>query len=239
MIRELTWDSHFFGKKIGELSLRKARSDRLPQLLQQARKEGFHYITCKTATMENSLITVLETHGFTLVDIGVTWTVHSGKFLSCTSKKALKNIKVVRVAGDQDLPMLKKLITSIFSRSRFYRDPFFTRKQANSLYRTWIENSVKGETADIVYIVPEKGLVTCRKTGKENGTIVLIGVTAGERGKGLGTSLLQTAINWFSMQGIHTVMARTQLNNLNAMNFYARSGFSMKGYDLIFTEIFE
>jgi GNAT superfamily N-acetyltransferase len=238
MIRELTWDSHFFGRKIGELSLQKTGPDRLPHLLQQARKQGFEYLTCKTATLENSLIRDLETHGFTLVDIGITWAINTGRFLSYASKKPIKNAKGVRVAEDRDIPMLKKMTTSLFSRSRFYRDPFFTRTQANSLYRTWIENSVRGEAADIVYIIPETGLVTCKKTGKGKGAIVLIGVTTRARGKRLGTSLLHTAMKWFHMQGIHNVQARTQLNNLNAMNFYPRSGFSMKRYDLIFRKTF-
>jgi GNAT superfamily N-acetyltransferase len=208
-------------------------------LLQQARKQGFEYLTCKTATLENSLIRDLETHGFTLVDIGITWAINTGRFLAYASKKPLKNAKGVRVAEDRDIPMLKNMTTSLFSRSRFYRDPFFTRTQANSLYRTWIENSVREKAADIVYIIPETGLVTCKKTGKGKGAIVLIGVTARARGKGIGTSLLHTAMKWFHMQGIHNVQARTQLNNLDAMNFYPRSGFSMKGHDLIFRKTFE
>ena len=239
IIRELTWDSHFFGKKIGELAVSKAGVNQLPQFLQQARTEGFEYLTCKTASLENFLIKGLETQGFNLVDIGITWSINVRSFLSFTSKKPLWKTKGARIAEHRDIPMLKKMITSLFSHSRFYRDPFFTRKQANSLYRTWIENSVKGTAADIVYLVPATGLVACRKTGRGNGAIVLIGVTADARGKGIGTSLLYTAMNWFHTLGIHTVKARTQINNLGAMNFYVRSGFSMKEYDLVFAKILD
>ena len=107
---------------------------------------------------------------------------------------------LITAATEQDIPDLKKLIPSLFPESRFYHDPFFSRKEADDLYRAWIENSVKGQEADIVFHVPRTGFITCKKTGKRSGKIVLIGIRKGMRGKGYGSALLFRSMEWFAGQ---------------------------------------
>ena len=72
-----------------------------------------------------------------------------------------------KAATLQDIPALQKYITSLFPESRFYNDPFFSREDADRLYRAWIENSVRGEAADIVFHIPGTGFISCRKAGEE------------------------------------------------------------------------
>jgi dTDP-4-amino-4,6-dideoxy-D-galactose acyltransferase len=237
MINELTWDSKFFNRKIGEL---KVVSESLPHMkhaVERAKKDGFKYVICKMQSQQTALIKLLESLGFYLSDIGVIWAVETKKFLHKNVNKNLYNRKSIKIAAEKDIHMLQEIVKSLFLESRFYSDPFFSKEEADRLYQTWIENSVKGNAADIVFCIPDKGFITCKKLPLYSGEIVLIGVKKDLRGKGIGTILIENAIRWFKTQGTNVVSVRTQLKNLRAMNFYVKLGFYIKEYDIIFAKI--
>ena len=194
----------------------------------------------------------MESEGFYLTDIGVTFEIKTAEYLSGTDEKAAtKSVSVsygnqalaagaasgVVEATEKDISDLKKMIPSLFPESRFYHDPFYSRKEADDLYRAWIENSVRGEEADVVLHIPRTGFITCKKVGRRAGKIVLIGVKRGKRGRGLGTALLLGAMKWFAAERVSSVTVRTQLKNVIGMNFYLHCGFLIKEYDLIFAKI--
>jgi dTDP-4-amino-4,6-dideoxy-D-galactose acyltransferase len=236
-IEELPWDSAFFGKKIGAF---KAPSDDLSVLqdtLKKAKKDGFAYLRCRLPAQDAVLIRLLESNGFYLTDIGVTLATATQSYFQ--QEKQLRPAKQnpIKAATLEDIPALQKYITSLFRESRFYNDPFFPREDADRLYRAWIENSVKGEAADIVFHIPGTGFISCRKAGKHSGQIVLIGIKKRFRGKGYGTALMAEAMEWFRRECINAVSVRTQLKNVKALNFYARMGFYVKGYDIVFGKV--
>jgi dTDP-4-amino-4,6-dideoxy-D-galactose acyltransferase len=237
MIKELPWDNAFFRRKIGTI---KASSDDLPGLkvaLKKAKKDGFVYLTCRLAMQDTGLIRHLESNGFYLTDIGVTLATDTQRYFSEKKQSRPAKQNAVQIATLQDIPALQRYITSLFPQSRFYNDPFFSREEADRLYRAWIENSVRGEAADIVFHITGTGFISCRKAGKHSGQIVLVGVRKRFRGKGYGTALITQAMEWFRRERINAVTVRTQLNNTKAMNFYLRTGFLVKEYDIIFGRI--
>ena len=153
-------------------------------------------------------------------------------------REILKGLREsIKVATYKDIPGLKKIATSLFSESRFYRDPFFSKEEADKLYQTWIENSVKGAAADIVFWIPRRGFITCKKSGEHSGEIVLLGIKKSFRGKGCGTALVKESMIWFHAQDIPSITVRTQVKNLGALNFYLKLGFSLRGYDIVFGNI--
>jgi len=237
MLYELKWDSTFFNKKIGELKVSTKSLTQLETILNSAQKNGFKYIICKIRSQQTSTIKLLESSGFYLSDIGITWAIEPNKFQYRNMNKNLNTRKSIKIAAEKDIPILKEMVKSLFLESRFYNDPFFSKREADNLYQTWIENSVKGNAADIVLHIIAKGFIVCKKLPLRTGEIVLIGVKKGLRGKGIGTILTEKAIKWFKTQGVKLVTVRTQLKNLNAMNFYAKLGFHVKEYDLIFAKI--
>ena len=236
MITELTWDSNFFNRKIGELDVSSQSYNQIETALRKAEAEGFRYLICKIKSQETELIKFLESSGFYLTDIGVIWSIETNKFSFAKRKKAGMR-KSIKVADNNDIPRLKEIAKSLFLESRFYSDPFFTKKKADKFYQAWIENSVKGHKADIVFCVPDKGFVTCKRSFKNSGEIVLIGIKKDVRGKGIGRALIEEALKWFITQDIHFVTVRTQLKNLPAMNFYSKMGYSVKEYDIVFAKI--
>lgn len=237
MINELIWDSKLLNRKIGEL---KVASESLPQIetaIGEAKKDEFKYIICKLQSQQTALIKLLESLGFYLSDIGVTWEIKSDKFLFKKLNDSSDIREIIKIATEKDISMLKEMVKSLFLDSRFYNDPFFSKKAADNIYQMWIENSVRGDVADIVFLIPNMGFVTCKRSSHSSGEIALIGLKKDFRGKGIGTILIEEAIKWFRMQGINFVSVRTQLKNLNSMNFYLRLGFYIKGYDIVFARI--
>jgi len=238
MIEELSWDSAFFRKKIGVLKATQS-GDRsaLKEALKQAKKDGFAYLTCRLGVQDPGLIRLLESNGFYLTDIGVTLETATQRYFQQGKQLCPVKQNAIKAATLEDIPVLQKYITSLFPESRFYNDPFFLKEDADGLYRAWIENSVRGEAADIVFHIPGAGFISCKKSGKNSGQIVLIGVKKGFRGKGYGTALLAEAMDWFRKERISTVTVRTQLRNTKALNFYLHTGFMVKEYDIIFGKI--
>jgi len=237
MIKELVWDSTLLRKKIGRLASIPAEKHRLESLIEKARAEGFSYITCRLCLQEVSYTQILESLNFYLTDIGVTFEMRTDTFLLKTRGRTLDDGLVVRTALRNDIPKLKKMSTSLFTDSRFYHDPFFSKKDADTLFQAWIENSVMGDAADIFFYVPDKGFITCKKANAKTGEIKLIGVKKKFRSKGVGSILMEKAVEWFRLNDIRSLSVRTQLKNRDAVNFYIKLGFYLKGYDLVYGKI--
>ena len=237
MIQELPWDSAFFQRKIGSLKVPSDDPSVLKDTLKKAKRDGFAYLTCRLPAQDAVLIRLLESNGFYLTDIGVTLETATRRYFQQGKQARPTKQNAIIAATLEDIPALQKYITSLFRESRFYNDPFFPGEDADRLYRAWIENSVRGEAADIVFHIPGAGFISCRKAGKNSGQIVLIGIKKRFRGKGYGTALMAEAMAWFRRERINAVSVRTQLKNVKALNFYLHSGFLVKEYDIIFGRI--
>jgi len=237
VIKELSWDSSFFKKKMGELIITSQKAFSIKAVVDKARDDGFKYVICRIRTQQTSLIRLLESFSFYLSDVGLTWAIETDKFILKNGDKNSQPRPPIKVAIDKDIPVLQEISESLFIESRFYNDPFFSKEEADRLYRAWIDNSVKGNVADIVFFIPDIGFITCKKSSSSSGEIPLIGVKKELIGKGFGKSLIREAILWFKTHGIISVSVRTQMQNVRAMNFYARLGFHIKEYDLVFAKV--
>lgn len=228
MIVELKWDSELFRRKIGRLTAVPSE-EKLKGLVKQAVKEGYRYITCRVVLKRVQNIQLLESQGFYLTDIGVVWEKEID--LQISNPKSQISNPPVRAASTKDIPMLKSMVKGLFKDSRFYNDPFFTKKEADKVYQAWIENSLREKTAK-TFLIEDCGFIACKRLTENKGDIPLIGVVPKSQGKGFGSSLMQEAFKWFSGLKIKTVTVRTQANNITAMNFYNKLGFDVKYIDV-------
>tara|TARA_Y100000588_G_scaffold149251_1_gene163318 strand:- start:6152 stop:6868 length:717 start_codon:yes stop_codon:yes gene_type:complete len=235
MIRELKWDTEFFKKKIGALIFDEISEVEIASELEEARKKNYKYIVCQLKSPKLSIINILEESRFYLSDVGVIWEMRVDEYLSIVKRKSLNHSYKPSEAEIKDIPALQEIIRPMFPNSRFYSDPFFSNEEADNLYYIWIENSVLGKAADVVFHMPGKAFVTCKKINGGFGEIILIGVKDGLRGKSLGRTLMDSSVKWFSKNQIQNIKVRTQLKNTGAMNFYRKLGFSIEGYDMIFS----
>jgi hypothetical protein len=77
IIKELSWDSSLFKKKMGELIITSQKTFRIKAVVDKARDDGFKYIICRIRTQQTSLIRLLESFGFYLSDVGLTWAIET------------------------------------------------------------------------------------------------------------------------------------------------------------------
>lgn len=233
MIRSLDWDTAFFGRRIGVLAVAPGEEARLPQAVAEARNDGYAYLVCKPPIEHISVIRALAEERFYLSDQGLTWAIDTGRYARQSDRAAAARIANATPA---DVPALQEMVRGMFRDSRFYNDPFFSDVEADRLHEEWLKNSVAGVAADGVLWTPGDGFVTLKKR-RDTGEIVLIGVRAGARGRGLGRVLLDAAFDWFAAARVSRVTVRTQARNYGANNFYRARGFSLDAADVAFSRI--
>jgi dTDP-4-amino-4,6-dideoxy-D-galactose acyltransferase len=141
----------------------------------------------------------------------------------------------VRPARADDIPRLKDLARASHRNTRFYQDPHFERRRSDELYAIWIERSVAGELADIVWVVEVNhapcGYLTAKNEG-DRGTIGLVAVDAACRGRGYGDALLRAALTWAAEGGLSCLSVVTQGRSAAAIRFYQRAGFLTRAVEL-------
>ncbi|MDX6749165.1 GNAT family N-acetyltransferase [Geminicoccaceae bacterium 1502E] len=75
------------------------------------------------------------------------------------------------------------------------------------------------------------GYVAISRAWNKCAEIVDIAVARPFRGRGLATSLMNTAALWAHEVGLHTMRLETQTTNVAACRFYQHYGFMLGGYD--------
>lgn len=228
MVDLLTWDSEFFGRKMGALAGSPISPKSVADDLAAAAAAGYQYLLCRPSPQDAAAVKTLERAGFYLTDVGVTWSSPTQAYLD----RATPLDGAIRAATVADVPVLSAAAQTLFRNSRFYHDPFFSAADADRLHAAWLANSVSGQAADAVFINPDAGFVTCKLTKDGNGEVALIGVWATSRGRGAGRDLMTAAAHWFAGRGVPTIHVKTQVKNLQAMNFYHRLGFNLHAMDL-------
>lgn len=226
MIQELTWDTGFFGRKIGRIT--EVRTcENLCELLAEAKKQQYEYLICRVMADEIFTVQMLEKQSFYLIDIGMVW------------ERGIAEIEAplspAKDGTSEDIDSVKKIASGLFKYGRFFHDPFFTDAEAERLYQTWAENLAKG-IADKVFLIKDQGFITC-KVSDNAGNIPLIGVSAEYRGRGIGTALVFHALRWFKERDVKSVNVRTQSSNMNAIKFYEHCGFKVKAIDITMAKI--
>ena len=126
--------------------------------------------------------------------------------------------------------MVKKA-GKIFTIDRFHSDPSLPREKSDQLYSEWVANSFRG-LADIVIVARNGdepvGFITC-KVGRvasdfKYGVFDLVGVEPSEAGRGVGSALVHSALEWFATR-VPSVYVGTQAANNRAVKLYERAGF--------------
>lgn len=221
MIQELTWDTNFFGRRIGSIPV-VASAEEADQLLEEARRQKFRYLIARLTPAEIYAVQILEQKGFYTTDIGIVW------------HRSIKDLEApevpARVATADDNAVVSDISAGIFSEGRFYKDPFFSREEADRLYRTWAENLLKGD-ADKVFLIGNAGFVACKVSG-DTGSITLIGVSSEHQHRGIGKDLVRNALAWFRGMGADKATVRTQAGNRSAIAFYESVGFRVRNLDI-------
>lgn len=217
-IEPLSWDTKFFGFKIGKIVLEKD-SD-INNLLNGVINRTWSLIYLFLNGNNQKSSDLLEQNGIKCFD-------HKTSFSKQISEASFSKIKGVHPEFEMTNEIELLAYESGVNHSRFYKDQKL-RKHFNRLYKSWITKSLDRSFADEVLVYKDSsqlcGFVTLKKNDDE-AKIGLIAVDKDHRGKGIGTSLLKAAEKWAHDQELEKISVTTQGENLNAIEFYEKNGF--------------
>ena len=243
------WDSSFFGVSIAQVTAKRPTADELAEAVRAADHASIDCLYFLAEAEDGTAIRAAEATGFSLVDIRLTLDCQTG--LPAHDKDAHRRKQSaddeiaprpprlspgeIRPARPADIPRLKELARLSHRNTRFHQDPHFDRRLSDELYAIWIEHSVGGEFADIVWVVDVNGApggYLTAKSDDDRGSIGLVAVDEICRGRGYGDALLSAALTWAAEGGLSCLSVVTQGRNAAAARFYQRAGFLTRAVEL-------
>lgn len=238
-VDNLPWDSEFFSVPIGRINIKQIDENSIDLILQAAVSAGIRCLYFEADPNDLRTVLTAETHGFHLVDVRVVLEYPFIDRPAPSSRFTAPSELKINTARTSDLPRLEEISEQVGEYSRYTFDDKFTEAQGKLLYRTWIQNSMSG-LSDVVLTArwgseenEAIGLITCaQKNGM--GHIQLAGVHHSFRQKGVGTGLVQAALDWSKGQNVSKMQVVTQARNVPAQRLYQQMGFFTKTMTLYY-----
>jgi dTDP-4-amino-4,6-dideoxy-D-galactose acyltransferase len=224
----LPWDSEFWGVRIGRVEGGELTAESAAEVDAWAAAKD---VACLyfLAGEEPSTAHAAEEAGFRFMDVRVELT---------QSSAAREPDPRIRPFEPGDLDELRSIARTSHRITRFYADPRFLRERCDDLYETWIARSAEG-WADVVLVAQHDGraagYTSCHADeAAGRGSIGLVGVAEHARGSGLGTALVDAAVDWCARRDLDEVAVVTQGRSARALRLYERCGFAAGALGLWF-----
>ena len=212
IIKNLKWDSQFFGCRIGSVCLDQ------PYLADVFELDGIHDFDL--VYLQN----LCKIDDLDYVDERITYSrpINVAQYLEDERMKR---------ARPNDYELLHSLALKASHESRFRKDVKIPSEKVDELYSVWLKKSLSKELADDVYYLSEKdrklGFLTFKYEGAK-ARVGLIAVDENCRGQGLGRDLIKKVLNECSKRGMKELELSTQASNVGACKFYEALGFEIK-----------
>lgn len=226
-IKELPWDSQFFGFRVGRVDA-PGPPIYLPSLLKAAAAQGMRLLYLRVANHKKAgtAPACRNLEQYHIVD-NVT--------LKCSTRRPAPSNDLPGhytlsryTDANPDASVVELAIQAGWS-SRFKLDPRVGEAAYHRMYRTWIQRSCQGELADAVYSIRDPGgshvaILTLTTEGKSC-SIGLLAVSQAHRGRGLGKSLIRQSHRFADSCGATRISVVTQTKNSAALHLYRSAGF--------------
>lgn len=240
-LRRLDWDTTHFGRKMGVLAFTLSKAEMghaslagdLRLALAEAAADGYAHLILRAPAEQLTVARAAEAGGLRLVDVSVDLAT------TVAARHTITPIgSEVRAATPADLDVLRSIAETAFERSRFSTDPFFSDDQVVGFHRQWITNLCDG-LAKAVLVAESSdeivGFTSCAVQADGIGRIPLIATSESHRRQGVGRTLVESSLRWFSAAGLKTVRVKTQASNYPALAMYHRAGFTVAASELTFS----
>jgi dTDP-4-amino-4,6-dideoxy-D-galactose acyltransferase len=227
----LQWDSDLFGFKIAKVVFEDTINDNFQEVIHKLKENNVKLIYCYINPDNSFNQQLKEKYKAFQVDEKVTYTQN------IENRKFIVNANIIEYKKGEITSKLISLAIQSSEYSRFRIDKHFPENSCDKLYAQWITNSVKNIFDNAVYVYLEndiiKGLVTL-KDKPDAGSISIIGVDKGERGKNIGTELIHAAFFHYQQLNLNKIDVVTQKANKPACKFYEKNGFEIEYIENIY-----
>lgn len=230
----LEWDSKFFGIPVASILPDTLSMDELGQVVSRLKKQQVKLVYwASTPNDEESQKAARMFHGF-LADKKITFVVDVSTIPRQSDYSEWVVEEYTRAFPCADL---ERLAIEASICSRFAHDSHIPEKKVVDLYRLWIRNSVRRQIADAVLVVRQScaivGMVTVAEK-KNRGSIGLLAVDEGVRGKGIGVALTHAAQMWTRDRGLRSAQVVTQTENAPACKLYEKCGYKVEKVEYVY-----
>jgi GNAT superfamily N-acetyltransferase len=221
MIEASTFDSEIFGIPIGRARLYKA--DDLDHVIEAGRQARLAVVFAR-ADAAGPIMPQLAARGVTPLETLVTSTWQpQQRAASVSIREAV--VEHHDVLDDDEADQIAAITAEAITTSHFHADQRLSRKHTRMLYAAWAKNDVTGR-AQRTLVVREQSAIAGYMTVLVRGELAiidLIAVAPRHHGKGLGSALLASFLDWVGASGVNAKVG-TQSDN-RALALYRRFGF--------------
>lgn len=229
-INYISWDSEFFGFKIGEIK-EYPKEIMIRELIEYCKENGYKLLYVKTESIEQSKHESLIENNGILADQKIIYRMPlTMQYQEVSNHVLISDCREIS-------PELLEIVLQTGKFSRFNTDVNFGREKYEKLYTLWINKSIKKEIADEVVYYIENGEIQGYFTlsySQDIGLIGLFGVNPKHQRKGIGKELLKKAVNLSLNRKCKILQVSTQFLNEQACLFYENFGFSTHMKELIY-----
>ena len=232
MIKNLSWDSQFFGLNVGLYKGKTARKFQLKKFLKEFKKYKFDCVYVFLDPNDFKGIKEAGENKFFLSDIRVIYELPREKW------PAGQNSPPYQILHSRDKRKRSQVIgmSGKLSRtSRFYFDPKF-RPKTKEMYEIWAEKIMNDKRGAIILSFAGdhlSGFTGC-KVEKDIGELVLVYVEEKFRGRGLGEEIIKNGLDWLVKNRAKKIIVKTQARNIVANRLYQKTGFRVAENILIY-----
>lgn len=227
----LAWDSEFFGLRIARYAraaMDGAAADSVEDCCRRASIDCMYFLADPhdVGSLESARSLAMRFTGIRLV------------FRRRSIEEfGRESVWGIRRASAEDLPVLRRLASTLHTTTRFFLDPGFDRTRAGELYSIWLENSFHDPRCMLLSSgAPGSPTGYCLARMAPDGvsTLELLGVEPGLRGTGLGRALMLSGLGWLASRGATDASLVTQGGGPGLIAFYERNGFTVESVKLWF-----
>lgn len=244
LIQREEWDSNFFNINVYS-TLEKGLCKPEIEIIDNIAKKNNVDLLYHFENIDSSNKNDLELKGYNHIQNKIDFyriieRSNSGKVGNCSS---ISNVGIFDSSTDtiNDLYLISKQLANV---SRFYNDNNIPKNKVEELYIQWIDNSVSGEFADNIFVYRENNSIIGFCSIQKNPIlkeikISLIAIKDGYRNKSIGSNLLKYCFCYYGNKGYKNCIVSTQMENLYAIRFYKKNGFTKLKSETVYHKWYE
>ncbi len=222
----LDWDSDIFGIKVAQITQPHLSTQELSDILTELKSRRVRLVYWSSEReCDDAVVKKLSGN---LVDRKTTFAID---FSSADLHEIVPDDIIEPFTDSMPVAALEDLAIQSGEYSRFAVDPNLPKEIFFTLYKTWINRSLRKEIANEVLAIRNGDQVVGMVVlGEKNGrgSIDLIAVDSGFRGRKYGEKLVHAAQIWFMTNGYKHGQVVTQGQNITACNLYTKCGYSVE-----------